>query len=216
MPIHLSIIFPCPCNPPLSQKIKAKLNYNGHFVQVTPGEVESDEKVDEGREVVYEPQRLYLGESAYDLERISLHTPSEHYIGGTQYPLEVQMKHVNLKGEDIALSILFEAGDRSETISRLVGSIPSNKGQNITVINFDAADLIPTETAFYAYEGSDTSPPCEQGYKWFVFKHISQVGEATVTQLREITDETNRPIQPLNKRSIVTKKGAVQAAPSTK
>ena len=56
----------------------------------------------------------------------------------------------------------------------------------------------------YRYEGSLTTPPCSEGVKWLVMTTPIEMSPEQVAQFRAILHGNNRPVQPLNGRTVAT------------
>jgi carbonic anhydrase len=70
--------------------------------------------------------------------------------------------------------------------------------------------------AFYAYDGSLTTPGCTEDVRWSVLADGGQVSKATVARLHRVIGQfahydgyrnNNRPLQPLNGRVIKPRHG---------
>ena len=64
----------------------------------------------------------------------------------------------------------------------------------------------PTTTnaeSYYAYDGSFTAPPCLEGVSWRVLKNPLPVSAADLAAFTRLQGKNNRPVQPLNGRSVL-------------
>jgi len=66
----------------------------------------------------------------------------------------------------------------------------------------DPAQLVPPATGYYAYEGSETAPPCTEGVRWLVMKQALSVSAAQLAALARLFPSHVRPVQPLNGRVV--------------
>lgn len=64
--------------------------------------------------------------------------------------------------------------------------------------------MLPASREVYRYAGSLTTPPCGEGVKWIVMKETATVSAAQVAAFRAIVEANNRPVQPLEGRSVYT------------
>mmetsp|Transcript_95982 Transcript_95982/g.243902 ORF Transcript_95982/g.243902 Transcript_95982/m.243902 type:complete len:99 (-) Transcript_95982:325-621(-) len=55
---------------------------------------------------------------------------------------------------------------------------------------------------FYHYEGSLTTPPCAEKVHWYVMQKPAPVTRIMLDKFKEKFPENNRPVQPINKRSL--------------
>nr|ACL31663.1 carbonic anhydrase 2 [Dunaliella viridis]ACL31665.1 carbonic anhydrase 2 [Dunaliella viridis] len=161
------------------------------------------------------------------------HFLSEHTVNGKHFPLEA---HLVMKDEDsdqlAVIGILYEYTeeetqddpfiDRLQDLAKdLVanGASWGDNGVDTSSVRPDFQidvrdDLLPTEgtnpLAHYGYDGSLTTPPCDERVKWFVFANTRKVSPA---QMKVFADATlnahpsaaitnNRVIQPLNQRQV--------------
>uniref|UniRef100_A0AC35G3C4 Carbonic anhydrase n=2 Tax=Panagrolaimus sp. PS1159 TaxID=55785 RepID=A0AC35G3C4_9BILA len=151
---------------------------------------------------------------------------SEHTINGKHYPAEIHLLHIkagqsmndSLHQKDgiAVVSLLLNIGFNPTPLASLDGALrtvllPFNKGRPATVLAFRPHSLLPLNTeSFYRYEGSLTTPGCEESVIWTILSEPVSVTNIQLALLRgirlsvgsEIKDNT-RPIQPLNGRSIL-------------
>ena len=117
-----------------------------------------------------------------------LHAPADHSVGGDRSKSELHMVHVNEEGEEGAvLAIRLDPGASN---SRFFAQLPPIIGFNDTTqimgveINLQLAlEGVNLFEEFWTYEGSLTSPPCEEGIRWFIAQSILFT---SVDQMREI------------------------------
>jgi len=55
---------------------------------------------------------------------------------------------------------------------------------------------------YYHWDGSLTTPPCSEGVKWYLLKGTQTVTKEQVDKFIKIIGKNNRPIQPINERTI--------------
>ena len=73
------------------------------------------------------------------------------------------------------------------------------------------SDLFPNNRGYYFYEGSLTTPDCDEIVQWFVFKHTIEVPQAYLDDLRNIEMDGDgnlltfnfRDTQNLNNRQVL-------------
>ncbi|MBK7062127.1 MAG: carbonic anhydrase family protein [Rubrivivax sp.] len=46
--------------------------------------------------------------------------------------------------------------------------------------------MVPPATGYYAYEGSETAPPCTEGVRWLVMKQALSVSAAQLAALARL------------------------------
>ncbi len=151
----------------------------------------------------------------YELNRITLHTPSMHTLNGDLYDLEICMYHCrnasdcNTSG-GVAFSILFQRGSAESTanyfLSQFINKIPAEETtQEIDVkvsVDWNPELLLPPTKSFYYYKGSLPHPPCTENWTWIIFEDIQTIDETTIEILENSFKDNTRPTQPLGDRSI--------------
>ena len=66
----------------------------------------------------------------------------------------------------------------------------------------DPANLIPHDTGYYTYMGSQPAPPCTEGVTWIVLKTPMEISEAQISAFAKLYPHDVRPVQPLNGRVV--------------
>lgn len=153
---------------------------------------------------------------------------SEHTFRGQKYPLELHIVHykdsygslTNALNKSDGLAVLgfffttVDAED-NEALAPLIDAIDqlNYKGENRSVnINFDSV-LPDATTEFYRYNGSLTTPLCNEVVIWTVFENINTISSAQLAKFRQLyeTEESEpmekiawnyRPTQSLNGRTV--------------
>ncbi|KAF4675388.1 hypothetical protein FOL47_007846 [Perkinsus chesapeaki] len=155
---------------------------------------------------------------------LSNYTGSEHLIEGKAYPLEMHFVHYNDKFNSLGeakgqpgglavIGVLFEIGEANSEIAKFLDSILAGRS---TVDSVDLTALMPVDasTMFYAYNGSLTTPTCDENLLWHVAKTTMTVSEDQLEVLRgavgpsgELIAPNYREAQPLNDRKIYVTEG---------
>ncbi|KAK3736295.1 hypothetical protein QZH41_020757 [Actinostola sp. cb2023] len=153
---------------------------------------------------------------------------SEHNIDGKKYPAEMHFVNWNTKYADIYEALKYEDGLAAIAVFLEVGE-SENKAlssflkyaENVThpkeIYNltqtYPISDLLPNVTSsFYRYNGSLTTPECQEIVTWTVFKEHGTITTQQLALLRslkysnassgnDLTD-TFRPVQALNNRVV--------------
>lgn len=172
----------------------ATLTDNGHTLQVdvTPGSY------------------ILVGERQFDLVQFHFHGPSEHTVGGRSFPLEIHFVHKDKQGKLAVVGVMVEPGGASSTIASVLNSLPTTQGRAEPIAgSLNPARLLPTQHSSFQYSGSLTTPPCTEGVAWSVLVAPVTIAEEQLDKLRaRLHGENNRPIQPLNDRSLFVDFGA--------
>lgn len=161
---------------------------NGHTIQVN---------YDEG-------SNLQLGETGYELKQYHFHAPSEHTIDGRNFPMEMHLVHRSAGGKLAVLGVLIEEGAHNPAFEPVWANLPDEAGKEIhhehVMVNID--DLLPAEHRMYRYEGSLTTPPCSEDVSWFVAVQLIELSADQIAAFSSIFPGNNRPVQPLNDRTV--------------
>jgi carbonic anhydrase len=177
-------------------------------------------------------------EGKYILEQFHVHwgktnaAGSEHKLDGKQFPMEIHFVHYSEKfanvsmavasGQRRALAVLgvfVDVTDGREAkdlgiLARMLRSIPY-RGNTVAVKEISVLNLFPASWGrFYRYDGSLTTPSCNEVVVWTVFNdpiYISGERLALFRGLREsladeaeevFIEENFRPTQPLGARTV--------------
>jgi len=161
---------------------------NGHTIQVN---------YDEGSSIEIDGQR-------YNLLQFHFHAPSEHTTDGNSYPLELHLVHSDDAGNLAVVGIFITEGEENEAFAPIWDHLPAEKtdGPIDTGTSFNADGLLPEEQTLYRYNGSLTTPPCSEGVLWSVMTQPVEMSAEQIAAFTDIFDNNNRPIQPLNERSL--------------
>jgi len=189
--------------------------------------------VDDGESyvVAYTGSTLYASDvsgilTAYQSVNFHFHIPSEHQIDGETYDLEMHMLHSittsflnkNLTTRtSAAVSILFEVDD-SSAANPFITALNFTKIATARTLNMNTLLIsqLPSPIPFYTYQGSTTTPPCNETVNWYVVTTPLKITTAQLApfKTRFLSNLTfasgagnNRDVQPLNDRTI--KKGGV-------
>ena len=166
---------------------KIDLVYNGHTVQ---------ENEEQGSYFV-------IGDRKFDLKQFHFHAPSEHTVDGQHFAMEMHLVHKNAKGHVAVVGILIQKGEHNTKLDAVWDYLPTAKNKTRQMdLTFNAQSILPTNLAYYHYKGSFTTPPCTEDVDWFVLKNPISLSATQIARFTSIIRDNNRPIQPLNGRSI--------------
>lgn len=152
-----------------------------------------------------------------------LHAPSEHTVDGIQYDLEVHFVHSYLNGDlGGVIGVFFDTEVGGDEDNDFIAAIWDESADEVTIpvaTFMKGVDM----SRYWNYDGSLTTPPCDEGVKWTVIEDVQPISKA---QLKKFTDlwggkasfagEGNyRNVQPLNARTLYFNSGAAAAAAAT-
>jgi carbonic anhydrase len=147
---------------------------------------------------------LSVAGKAYHLTQFHFHHPSEEYVQGKPYEMEVHLMHEADDGAVAGVTVFLKAGSPNATVQRIWDHMAATVGkeQEIAGVQVNPADLLPNDAAYYMYRGSLTAPPCTEGVTWFVLKAPVEVSPAEISAFAKLYPHDVRPIQPLNGRVV--------------
>ncbi|KFM74434.1 Carbonic anhydrase 9, partial [Stegodyphus mimosarum] len=200
----------------------AKIENNGHTIQITPGP--SD--------------KLYFTKGGFDDKYMFLQLHfhwgsdskkgSEHTIDGERFPMEMHLVHMNMnyktkeqaerKEDGLAvLAVLFEVSNEDnpalEPIIQKLDDV-RKEGAKSDIDDLKLISLLPDDLMpYYRYEGSLTTPPCLEVVVWTIFENRVPISEKQLQQFRNVKEEDEhepeenlvnnyRPVQELNNRKV--------------
>ncbi|HCR71044.1 MAG TPA: hypothetical protein DIW23_06340 [Anaerolineae bacterium] len=167
---------------------KVNIFNNGHTVQVN---------YDAGSYIELDSVR-------YDVLQFHYHAPSEHTIDGKEFPAELHIVHKNEDGALAVVGILLEEGRENSALNPFINNLPSEKSDvEDAGVTINANDLLPSIQTTFRYSGSLTTPPCSEGVSWLLMTIPVELSSEQLSTLESIFEEgNNRPVQPLNNRSL--------------
>ena len=100
--------------------------------------------------------------------------------------------------------VLLKAGNANPTIEQLWEHMPKTKSEveEIVGVEVNPANLLPHNTGYYTYLGSQTAPPCSEGVQWFVLKTPVDISAEEINVFAKLYPHDVRPLQPLNGRVV--------------
>lgn len=153
----------------------------------------------------------------YNLELITIHTPSLHKINGESFDMEVCLYHSfgNKFNDDnqnngVILCCMYRRGGNNGLcnmfMNDIIHDIPTKNNLNIENVEvykkWSAELLIPQKKSFFLYDGSIPFPPCQENFKVIVFENIGSVGNSIIDNLQYNVGQNSRKINTLGDRTI--------------
>jgi carbonic anhydrase len=147
---------------------------------------------------------LTVGTDSFSLLQFHFHSPSEHTINGSHFPMEMHLVHRAEDGRLAVIGVMIEEGARNAAFDPIWENLPAEKGveRHLEDFKVEVDQLLPTSRTAYRYDGSLTTPPCSEGVRWFVMTSPIQLSKDQIDRFRQLIMGNNRPVQPLNGRSI--------------
>ncbi|MFP2908846.1 carbonic anhydrase [Pyxidicoccus sp. 3LFB2] len=148
---------------------------------------------------------VHLGGNVYPLKQFHFHTPSEHAVDHTRYPMEMHLVHADANGNPaLVVAVFIKAGAVNNVLLNAFSHLPKHAGQVSSPLGavLNAGHLLPHDKDFFQYMGSLTTPPCSEGIQWYVLKNPIELSDAQIAEYQRLPhlNPSNRPLQPLNGR----------------
>jgi len=155
-------------------------------------------------QMFFEPgSKLTVGGREYGLYQMEFYTPSEHYLNGAPYPMEMQFVHQAADRSLGIVSVFVKVGEHNKYLQGLWDNIPmSGERRKVERVKLSAQDLMPEDKAYYTYEGSLTVRPCMEGVQWYILKNPIEMSVKQLRKFEEMFPRNARMIQPLNGRIV--------------
>lgn len=153
---------------------------------------------------------LKIGEESFPLIQFHFHEPSEHVVGGKNFPAELHYVHVNEDGRLIVLAVAIDVGAENALFQTVLDNTPhqAEEQNSNTGIQLDPASLVPAlgqgNLEYYTLAGSLTTPPCSEGVQWYLLPEIITISAAQLEQLKGFYTNNARLPQDLNGRAILS------------
>jgi carbonic anhydrase len=147
---------------------------------------------------------LSIGDKRYQLTQFHFHRPSEEFIHGKPYPMEIHLMHQASDGQVAGVVVLLKTGSANAMVQQLWDHMLKTEGkeQEIAGVEVNPASLLPRDLAYYSYVGSITAPPCTEGVAWVVLKAPLTISEEQINAFAQLYPHDVRPLQPLNGRVV--------------
>jgi carbonic anhydrase len=136
------------------------------------------------------------------LWKISFHSPSEHAFDNFRASAAAQFWFRDSKNTPTyVLDLMFI--DNTDEPNVWLEAVLTSMRSNSSKIDLNPQNAFPTDLTYYFYSGSDTVPPCEEGWTWLILRNPMPVTLAQVTAIRDWQGPNRiRPLQALNGRNI--------------
>ncbi|XP_033213925.1 carbonic anhydrase 4-like [Belonocnema kinseyi] len=176
--------------------------------------------------------------TTYVLEQIHVHWEAEHTIDGVRDAMELHFVHYDKEFANATsaskypngiavVAVLFELSNKNnedlKTILKAVELTSNWVGPNTAMIQSKVvpALLLPKDrTTFYRYEGSLTTPGCQESVIWTVLTEKLTVSESQLNILKRVESShgdlkfNHRPVQELGMRDVYHHMEGYSSSPS--
>lgn len=176
----------------------SEILHSGHSIEVrfTPGDI------------------LERAGVRYMLRQLHFHTPSETFVDGESYPMEVHLVYQALPpGAEagafpdesaplLVAAVFVKSGRANPALEALLSNAPAEGEAPRDFVGFDPEPLVPEHFAHFSFEGSLTTPPYTEGVQWIVMKTPVEASPSQIAAVEAILGNNARSIQPLNGRVV--------------
>lgn len=146
--------------------------------------------------------QLFADGDAYPLLQFHVHEPSEHTVAGKRFDAELHFVHRDAEGHVAVVGVLVRRGRANPGLGRVFDAMPTTAGAAATLPDFDLASLLPAGRRFTTYGGSLTTPPCNEGVRWYVLSSPVEASPEQLAEFRALFDANARPVQPRGGRTV--------------
>ncbi|HBO37082.1 MAG TPA: carbonic anhydrase [Pasteurellaceae bacterium] len=164
-----------------------KLENNGHTLQASVGE---------------KAPTMVVDGNVFTLKQFHFHTPSEHTFKGEHYPMEIHFVHQSSEKALAVLAVVVKEGAENPDFTPLIEKNLKAGEKETAGKLLNVARLIPNDSTHFRLTGSLTTPPCSEGVSWIIFETPITASKAQIDAMRAMTGSNNRPVQPLNSRTV--------------
>jgi carbonic anhydrase len=147
---------------------------------------------------------MIVGDKRYRLNQFHFHRPSEEYVRGKPYDMEVHLMHQASDGAVAGVTVFLKTGKANATVEQIWKHMPKteSKEEDIAGVEVNPAGLMPRDASYYMYMGSITAPPCTENVTWFVLKTPIDISAGQIAAFAELYPHDIRPLQLLNARIV--------------
>ncbi len=147
---------------------------------------------------------LTIGEDTYKLLQFHFHNPSEEAVDGQRFPLVAHFVHKSDAGNLAVIALFFATGKENALLKPVFSNLPAEEKESLKGDSqINPASILGNELAYYAYNGSLTTPPCSEGVRWIVLKKPTELSLEQLSAFKELYSGNARPLQPLNARQVL-------------
>jgi carbonic anhydrase len=141
----------------------------------------------------------------YELQDLEFHRPSEHPVKGKLSDMEVDLVHRSRDGKEaiVAVRLNEDRGNPNALLSTLWDHLPKTAGAKSKVTDMvSAGGLLPSDPGYWTYVGSEVTPPCTEGVRWFVFEEDLSMSREQLRVFTNLYKMNTRPLQDPHGRRI--------------
>ncbi|SEH44114.1 carbonic anhydrase family protein [Fructobacillus pseudoficulneus] len=138
---------------------------------------------------------LQLNGQSWQLIRFHVHDGAEHLVDGRRFAAEIHFVCQNDQGQTMVLAILATEDHQQEP---LLTPLFQEKSKTA-----DLQDFLPKiKSLAYSYVGTLTTPPLQQGIRWFLLAEPLGINQKDLATFKQAYSENHRDCQPLAGRVV--------------
>ncbi len=158
---------------------------------------------------------LTLSGTDYDLLQFHFHSPSEHWLNGHEFDMEMHMVHRDADGNLLVVGRWIEIGAANPTLDPIFANLPPTTGDHLPIGSLDLNALLSPDLHSVRYSGSLTTSPYTEPVSWIMLTTPLHMSLEQVEAFEAIfPDGNSREPQPLNDRLVVSDDPAIPAPAS--
>lgn len=145
---------------------------------------------------------ITINGNTFELLQFHFHAPSENYITGKSYPMELHLVHKDAQGHLAVVGVMIEEGEANTEMEKVY--MPHmDIHEDIHTVHMlaepvDATALLPSEQSHYTFQGSLTTPPCSEGVLWLLMDNSITFSKQQIEAFKHaMGHQNNRPVQRL-------------------
>ncbi len=141
----------------------------------------------------------------YNLVELDFHHPSEQAVKGKLSDMEVDLVHRSDDGQMAILAVRLnqDRGFPNALMASLIEHLPSTPGTSSKITDLvNPGGLLPSDRGYWTYVGSELTPPCTEGVRWFVFESDLSMSRTQLEAFTRLFKMNTRPLQDPHGRKI--------------
>ena len=138
---------------------------------------------------------------SYDLKSAHVHAPSEHAVDGEAFAAELHLVHADAEGHFAVVGLLFADGEPSPLIQVMLDAAPAVPGETARDgVAIDPGAYVPDDPSYFRYDGSKTTPPCDEDVAWHVMREIRTILRSPDRRTADACGRADQPPAPARQR----------------
>jgi carbonic anhydrase len=148
---------------------------------------------------------MVAGGVRYHMVEIDFHHPGEHPVKGKLSDMEADLLFRSDEGKTaiVAVRLNQDRGFPNALLATLWQHLPAKPGTTQKITDMvSAGGLIPADPGYWTYMGSELTPPCTEGVRWFIFEQDLSMSREQARAFASLFKMNTRPIQDPHGRRI--------------